>query len=119
MTMMFISHEMTVVEHLCDTVAVMYLGQVMETAPTEELFSNLLHPYTQALMSAIPKADPEASSERIVLEGDIPNAIDIPEGCRFASRCIHCQDICRKQAPKLRPVNDKGHQVACHLVKGD
>lgn len=88
--MLFISHEMTVVQHLCDTVAVMYLGKVMELAPTQELFSRLLHPYTQALMSAIPKTDPEAHAQRIMLEGDIPNAIDLPKGCRFASRCRFC-----------------------------
>ena len=87
MTMMFISHEMSVVEHICDRVAVMYLGQIVEMAPTKELFDNISHPYTKALMSAIPIADPEEKKQRIILEGDIPNAIDLPEGCSFASRC--------------------------------
>ncbi|MFA6942037.1 MAG: oligopeptide/dipeptide ABC transporter ATP-binding protein, partial [Clostridiaceae bacterium] len=115
MTLMFISHEMTVVEHICDTVAVMYLGKIVELAPTEELFKNLLHPYTQALMSAIPKADPEISTERIMLVGDIPNAIDLPRGCRFASRCRECMEICTKSEPELKDMGN-GHLVACHLV---
>ncbi len=113
MTMLFISHEMTVVEHICDQVAVMYLGKVMEVAPTKVLFKNLLHPYTQALMSAIPKADPEANTQRIMLEGDIPNAIDLPPGCRFASRCRFCTEECKNKMPELTHVGD-GHYVACH-----
>ncbi|HIR00583.1 MAG TPA: ABC transporter ATP-binding protein [Candidatus Scybalocola faecavium] len=113
MTMLFISHEMTVVEHICDQVAVMYLGKVMEVAPTKVLFKNILHPYTQALMSAIPKADPEADNHRIMLEGDIPNAIDLPAGCRFASRCRFCTEECKNKMPELTHVGD-GHYVACH-----
>ncbi len=113
MTMLFISHEMTVVEHVCDQVAVMYLGKVMEVAPTKVLFKNILHPYTQALMSAIPKADPEADHQRIMLEGDIPNAIDLPSGCRFASRCRFCTEECKNEMPQLTYVGD-GHYVACH-----
>ena len=115
MTMLFISHEMTVVEHICDVVAVMYLGRIVEIAPSEELFSHLLHPYTQALMSAIPKADPEDLSGRIILEGDIPNAIDLPEGCSFASRCRYCTQQCRRERPSLRETG-MGHLTACHLV---
>lgn len=115
MTMLFISHEMTVVEHICDKVAVMYLGQIVEMAPTGMLFENLCHPYTQALMSAIPKADPEEQKERIILEGDIPNAIDLPEGCSFASRCRHCTESCRKNKPALRDIGG-GHLVACYNV---
>ncbi len=115
MTMLFISHEMIVIEHLCDKVAVMYLGQVMEMAETRELFSNLLHPYTQALMSAIPKADPAADRERIILEGDVQSAMDLPRGCRFASRCRRCTQRCKEEAPILRDVGD-GHLVACHFV---
>ncbi len=113
MTMLFISHEMTVVEHLCDQVAVMYLGKIVEMAPTQELFANILHPYTQALMSAIPKADPEEKKERIILEGDIPNAIDLPKGCSFASRCRYCTAECKEREPELKTVGS-GHQVACH-----
>lgn len=115
MTLLFISHEMTVVEHICDTVAVMYLGKIVELAPTRLLFRNLLHPYTQALMSAIPKADPEASSERIILTGDIPSAMDLPPGCRFASRCRDCAEICIRREPELKNAGD-GHYVACHRV---
>lgn len=117
MTLLFISHEMTVVEHICDTVAVMYLGRIVEQAPKEELFRHLMHPYTQALMSAIPKADPDHPAARIVLKGDIPNAIDLPPGCRFASRCRHCTDICRREEPSLQDVGN-GHWVACHVVTG-
>lgn len=115
MTMMFISHEMTVVEHICDNVAVMYLGRIVEMAPVKELFSNICHPYTQALMSAIPKADPEDTKERIILEGDIPNAIDLPQGCSFASRCRYCTQQCREKAPELKDIGN-GHKVACYHV---
>lgn len=115
MTMMFISHEMTVVEHICDNVAVMYLGRIVEMAPVKELFSNICHPYTQALMSAIPKADPEDTKERIILEGDIPNAIDLPQGCSFASRCRYCTQQCREKAPELKDMGN-GHKVACYHV---
>jgi len=115
LTMLFISHEMTVVEHICDTVAVMYLGKIVEIAPTEELFKNLLHPYTQALMSAIPKADPDIDKQRIILEGDIQSAVDLPKGCRFASRCRSCCESCLECEPELRSIGN-GHFVACHLV---
>jgi len=117
LTMLFISHEMTVVRHLCDTVAVMYLGVVVEQAKTDELFAHLAHPYTQALMSAIPRVDPQARLERIVLQGDIPNAIDIPTGCRFATRCVKCEPVCTSRAPALRDIGG-GHLVACHFAKG-
>ena len=116
LTMMFISHELTVVEHVCDVIAVMYLGVVVEQAATPEFFSNVLHPYSQALLSAKPKDDPEAKTQRIMLEGDLPNAIDIPEGCRFASRCRRFQaGKCDVEQPPLRQVRE-GHWVACHLV---
>lgn len=115
MTMMFISHEMNVVEHICDQVAVMYLGKIVEMAPAEELFSNILHPYTQALMSAIPRSDPDEKKERIILEGDIPNAIDLPKGCSFASRCRYCSGKCLEESPVLKEMGS-GHQVACHNI---
>ena len=115
LTMLFISHEMTVVRHLCDQVAVMYLGNVVEMAGAEELFQNLLHPYTQSLMSAIPTMDPDHKKQRIVLQGDIPSAIDLPVGCPFADRCPQCQAQCREGKPELRDVGN-GHMVACHLV---
>lgn len=116
MTMLFISHEMSVVEHICDQVAVMYLGRIVETAPARELFSDIRHPYTQALMSAIPKADPEERKERIILEGDIPNAIDLPEGCSFASRCRYCTAECKEKRPELKSVGEN-HLVACHHIE--
>ena len=115
LTMLFISHEMTVVRHLCDQVAVMYLGNVVEMAGAEELFQNLLHPYTQSLMSAIPTMDPDHKKQRIVLRGDIPSAIDLPAGCPFADRCPQCQALCRESKPELKDVGG-GHMVACHLV---
>lgn len=115
LTMLFISHEMTVVRHLCDQVAVMYLGTVVEQADSEELFRNLLHPYTQSLMSAIPTLDPDHKKQRIVLQGDIPSAIDLPKGCPFADRCPQCQAQCKESRPPLRNVGG-GHLVACHLV---
>ncbi|MCQ2437204.1 MAG: ABC transporter ATP-binding protein [Clostridia bacterium] len=114
MTMLFISHEMTVVEHLCDRVAVMYLGQIVENAPTKTLFANLLHPYTRALMSAIPKADPDDHSERILLSGEIPSAIDIPKGCRFAGRCSHATERCLNEVPTMKEV-EPDHFVSCFL----
>lgn len=115
LTMLFISHEMTVVRFLCDKVAVMYLGTIVEQADTEELFKNLLHPYTQALMSAIPLIDPDTKKERIILEGDIPSAIDLPPGCPFAPRCRHCTERCREEKPELRDVGNR-HLLACHLI---
>lgn len=115
LTMLFISHEMTVVRYLCDKVAVMYLGAVVEQADTETLFKNLLHPYTQALMSAIPLVDPDTKKERIILEGDIPSALDLPAGCPFAPRCRHCTGRCREEKPALRDIGG-GHLLACHLI---
>ena len=115
LTMLFISHEMTVVRHLCDQVAVMYLGTVVEQAESEELFNNLLHPYTQTLMSAIPTLDPEHKKQRIVLQGDLPSAIDVPPGCPFADRCPKCQPQCKESRPQLKDVGNN-HLVACHLV---
>ncbi|MBR0366816.1 MAG: ABC transporter ATP-binding protein [Clostridia bacterium] len=115
MTMLFISHEMTVVEHICDRVAVMYLGRIVETGPTEALFSNLMHPYAQALVSAIPRADPDEVKARIVLEGDIPSAIDLPAGCRFSSRCPRCTEECLRSEPELVDTGH-GHLVACHHI---
>ncbi len=114
MTMMFISHDMTVVEHICDKVAVMYLGAVVEWGESDVVFRNIQHPYTQALISAIPVIDlDQQKKERIILQGDIPTALEKHKGCRFASRCSHCLDICREQPPQLRET-EPGHYVACH-----
>lgn len=115
LTMMFISHELTVVEHICDVVAVMYLGRIVEMAPTEKLFSEMMHPYSKALISAKPKDNPDQQIERILLEGDVPDAMNIPEGCPFSPRCPHFKKgICDGEKPLLTEVSP-GHFVACHL----
>jgi peptide/nickel transport system ATP-binding protein len=113
MAYLFISHDLSVVEHISDTVGVMYLGNMVEYAPKRELFSNPLHPYTQALFSAIPMPDPTVKMERIILEGSIPSPANPPKGCKFHTRCSKCMDICKAQAPK--EYNFNGHKVACHL----
>ncbi len=114
LTYLFISHDMSVVRHVADRVAVMYLGKVVESAPAEELFENPLHPYTQALLSSIPSLSQTGSTERIVLEGDVPSAIDPPEACRFAGRCFRVIDRCRVEIPPLEGVpGNSRHRIAC------
>jgi peptide/nickel transport system ATP-binding protein len=114
LTMLFISHDLDVVEFLCDRVIVLYLGRVMEVADTETLFANPQHPYTQALLAASPEADPERPSTPIVLRGDIPSPIDPPSGCVFRTRCPHVMPICAEQVPALVD-RGPGHRSACHL----
>jgi oligopeptide/dipeptide ABC transporter ATP-binding protein len=116
LTYLFISHDLSVVEHICDRIAVMYLGKIVETANKKELFENPVHPYTQALLSAAPIIGAKARRERIVLEGDIPSPADPPEGCRFHTRCRHAVDICRT-IPHLLDTGGE-HLVACHLFGG-
>ncbi|MDD9650942.1 ABC transporter ATP-binding protein [Klebsiella pasteurii] len=113
-TFLFISHDLGVVEHLCDDVAVMYLGQLVETASRDALFSRPLHPYTQALLAAVPTLDPN-SEPLAVVQGEIPDPSRPPAGCRFSSRCPQASDRCRHEIPGLREVAD-GHRVACHVV---
>lgn len=113
-TFLFISHDLGVVEHLCDDVAVMYLGQLVETASRDALFSSPLHPYTRALLAAVPTLDPD-SEPVAALQGEIPDPSRPPSGCRFSSRCPHASDRCRRDIPLLREVAD-GHLVACHAV---
>ncbi|MDS7868702.1 ABC transporter ATP-binding protein [Klebsiella pasteurii] len=113
-TFLFISHDLGVVEHLCDDVAVMYLGQLVETASRDALFSRPLHPYTQALLAAVPTLDPN-SEPLSVVQGEIPDPSRPPAGCRFSSRCPQASDRCRREIPGLREVAD-GHRVACHVV---
>lgn len=114
LTMLFISHDLSVVEYICDRIVVMYLGRVMEIAKRDDLYRNPSHPYTRALLSAIPIPDPTLKKERILLEGDTPSPIDPPAGCRFCTRCAKAQEICRTTAPELKEIED-GHMVACHL----
>lgn len=112
---LFISHDLSVVEHLCSKIAIMYLGTIVELADRDELFSNPMHPYTKALLSAVPIPDPELKRKRIILKGDIPNPENPPAGCRFHTRCPYAKDICRKEIPKFKKLGDR-HEVACHLV---
>jgi peptide/nickel transport system ATP-binding protein/oligopeptide transport system ATP-binding protein len=113
----FISHDLAVVEHVSDRVAVMYLGRIVETAPSEDLFARPSHPYTQALISAIPQPDPERRRERIVLGGDVPNPEDPPPGCPFHPRCPHAMEVCRTAFPEptQRGTAERPHWVRCHL----
>ena len=114
LTYLFISHDLSVVEHISDTVGVMYLGGLVETGATEDIFKNPLHPYTKALFSAIPIPDPDAKLDRIILEGSIPSPANPPAGCKFHTRCSECMEICKKQAPKVKDMGN-GHMVRCHL----
>ncbi|GLI06128.1 ABC transporter ATP-binding protein [Paenibacillus tyrfis] len=114
-TYLFISHDLSVVEHLCTQIGVLYLGTMVEQAPRDELFARPLHPYTQALLSAVPVPDPTVRRERIVLKGDIPSPANPPSGCKFHTRCPLAQPVCREQEPDYRDVGG-GHYVACHLV---
>ena len=112
-TYLYISHDLSTVRHICHRVAVMYLGKFMEIAETDELFSSPLHPYTQALLSAIPIPDPETKKTRIILHGEVPSPINPPAGCRFQPRCIYAKEhSCAEDAPKLIDVGN-GHLVAC------
>lgn len=113
-TFLFISHDLGVVEHLCDDVAVMYLGQLVETASRDVLFERPLHPYTQALLAAVPTLDPDSEPVAMV-SGEIPDPSKPPAGCRFHTRCPHAMARCRAETPLLREV-ENGHRVACHLV---
>lgn len=115
LTYLFISHDLSVVKHISDEIAVMYLGKVMEKASCKELFTNPVHPYTQALLSAVPIPSIDYHVERIVLEGDVPSPINPGEGCRFAGRCRQCKEKCRKETPELRDCGN-GHLVACHFA---
>ena len=114
LTYVFISHDLSVVEMISDRIAVMYLGFVVETAPKEMLYQAPMHPYTQALLSAVPIPDPGHKKERIILEGDIPSTINLPKGCPFAARCKKCMPKCLEKRPQTKEVAP-GHLVACHL----
>jgi oligopeptide/dipeptide ABC transporter ATP-binding protein len=115
LTYLFISHNLAVVRHISDRVAVMYLGKIVEVTSSDELFARPRHPYTRALMAAVPAAHPAMRRAREPLQGDLPSALAVPEGCRFAPRCPHAVDRCRKEVPALLD-SAPGHAVACHLV---
>lgn len=114
LTMLFIAHELSVVRHISSRVAVMYLGQVVETGTTQEVFDQYQHPYTEGLLSALPNPEPIRRKRKPALEGDIPSPLDLPSGCRFHPRCPIAKDICRKMAPPLREITPT-HQILCHL----
>ncbi|MCR4940721.1 MAG: ATP-binding cassette domain-containing protein [Treponemataceae bacterium] len=116
LTYIFISHDLSVVEHISDKVGVMYLGKMVEYAETEELFTNPKHPYSEALLSAVPVADPDFVMERIPLEGEIPNPANPPSGCYFHERCRYCTETCKNFAPELKDIGN-GHFVACHRAE--
>ena len=114
LTYLFISHDLAVIRHICNAVAIMYLGKIVELGPVAQIFSSPLHPYTEALLSSIPVPDPTAKRKRIIFKGDAPSPINVPIGCRFHPRCIYMQEICRSSTPNfVDPV--EGHFVSCHL----
>ena len=115
LTYLFISHDLSVIKYFCDRMAVMYLGSFVEVAESEKIFSNPIHPYTKALLSAVPKSDPTAKKDRIILEGDVPSPSNPPKGCKFHTRCSYVMDICKKVSPETKEV-ETGHFVNCHLV---
>ncbi len=117
LTYLFISHDLSVVEHFSDTIGVMYLGGLVETGSTEDIFKNPLHPYTKALFSAIPMPDPDIKIKRTILEGDIPSPANPPQGCKFHTRCKECMGVCKEQAPEAKDMGN-GHVVRCHLFDG-
>ncbi|WLR51266.1 dipeptide ABC transporter ATP-binding protein [Bacillus tianshenii] len=118
LTYIFIAHDLGVVRHISDRVAVMYLGRMVELADSEDLYSKPMHPYTQALLSAVPIPDPEYQQEREYLTGDIPSPANPPQGCAFHTRCSQCMDICKTERPEFRELED-GHYVACHLYNDE
>jgi len=114
LTYLFIAHDLSVVRHISDSVGVMYLGRIVELAATRSLFKDPKHPYTQALLSAVPIPDPAAKRERIILQGDVPSPANPPKGCAFHNRCLYVMEKCKEIRPELLQIKE-GHQVACHL----
>ena len=116
LTYLFVAHDLSVVKHISDRVAVMYLGKIVELAETEEIFLRPKHPYTEALLSAVPVPDPDYQAERIILQGDVPSPVNPPKGCRFHPRCSYAKDICSKETPELVDLGGL-HYVACHFAR--
>ncbi|MQY59950.1 MAG: ATP-binding cassette domain-containing protein [Clostridia bacterium] len=116
LTYLFIAHDLSVIEHISDRVAVMYVGKIVEMAETEELFLNPQHPYTEALLSAVPKPDPRLKMERVILSGEVANPANPPSGCYFHPRCQYAKETCKKESPQLKEIN-RGHHVSCHFAK--
>lgn len=116
LTYLYISHDLSVVAHICDEVAVMYLGEIVEHAPTSELFSNPKHPYTKALLSSIPSIDPDKKQNAIILKGEIPSSMNPPSGCVFHTRCNYANENCKKETPLLNTEIKKDHLVSCLRV---
>jgi oligopeptide/dipeptide ABC transporter ATP-binding protein len=114
MALLFISHDLAIVQHMTHRVAVMYLGRIVEIADRKTLFERPMHPYTEALLSAVPVPDPKKKVKRIVLQGDVPSPIERPDGCHFHTRCPIVQDHCRKESPVLTKQGD-GRWLACHF----
>jgi len=115
LSFLFIAHDLSVIKHMCDSVLVLYLGKVMEYGSNADVFQHSRHPYTQALLSAVPVPDPDYKRERILLQGEIPSPIDPPPGCVFHTRCPYATEKCRTDKPELREV-EPGHMVACHYA---
>lgn len=115
LTYLFITHDLAVVRHISNRVAVMYLGVIVESATTEELFNNLKHPYTEALMSAVPIPDPDYRKKRILLPGDVPSPVNPPSGCRFHPRCTYSKEVCRTEPPVYHDLGNE-HFVRCHFA---
>ncbi|RKX28315.1 MAG: peptide ABC transporter ATP-binding protein [Verrucomicrobia bacterium] len=115
LTYLFVAHDLSVVEHISDRVAVMYMGQIVELADAETLYRKQLHPYTAALLSAVPAIDPDDQPDRLPIEGDVPDPADAPSGCKFHPRCPYAQDICREESPALREIRP-GQMAGCHFA---
>ena len=116
LTYLFVAHDLSVVEHISDRVAVMYVGKIVEIAETEELFLRPCHPYTEALLAAVPKPRPGRKTKRAILRGEVANPANLPSGCAFHTRCSYARDLCRIETPPLAEIAP-GHRVACHFAR--